>query len=284
MVTGVVDSFSWSGRRLVYETHGEGPRVLVFTHGLLLDAALNRTLAVLLAERGHRVVLPELLGHGRSDKPGHAYAYRMELWAEQTVALLDHLGLDEAVIGGVSLGANVALQMAHDAPARVRALLLEMPVLERGTLVGAAAFLPLLLGLRYLPGAFRPLSGLARRLPDIGQPVDAFRHVLATEPRALAAVLHGLFVGPTTPPARFRNGLDIPTLVVGHSRDLLHPLDDAQALVRELPNATFLRARSVVEARTRPLRVVDALDSFLAGAWEPAAARAQAADSSAATS
>jgi pimeloyl-ACP methyl ester carboxylesterase len=48
---------------------GTGDRVLVWLHGLLLDATLNRGLARTLAAQGNRVVLLDLLGHGRSDKP-----------------------------------------------------------------------------------------------------------------------------------------------------------------------------------------------------------------------
>jgi pimeloyl-ACP methyl ester carboxylesterase len=268
-VTEEQASFTWEGHRLAYEIHGDGPRVFVYLHGLLLDATLNRHIARLLAARGHRVVLPELLGHGASDRPTHAYEHRMEHWAAQTVALLDHLGVDEAVVGGVSLGANVTLQMAYDAPERLRAMVVEMPVLERGTLVGAAAFLPVVVGLRYLPAAFRPLSRLARLLPDTGHPLDSFVHLVEADPREIAAVLHGLFVGPITPPAKDRRRIDIPTLILGHGHDLLHPLDDAQALAEEMPNTTFVQARSIMEARTRPARVVDEIDRFLQAAWEP---------------
>ena len=270
-MTEVVSSFDWRGHRLVYETHGDGPRVFVFTHGLLLDAALNRVIARRLAKLGHRVVLPELLGHGRSDKPAHAYEYRMEFWAEQTAALLDHLGLDSAVIGGVSLGANVALQFAQDNPERTRGLVIEMPVLERGTLVGAATFLPVMVGLRYAPTLFRPISALARRLPSTGHPLDSFVHLFSSDARELGAVLHGLFVGPTTPAARERRSITAPTLILGHRHDLLHALDDAQALAREMPHTTFVQARSVMEARTRPTRVIAAIDEFLNQVWEPRA-------------
>lgn len=265
----VIEDFTWEGYRLVYETHGEGPRTFVFVHGLLLDATLNRRIAAMLAERGYRVVLPELLGHGRSDKPTHAYAHRMELWAEQTVALLDHLDLEETVVGGVSLGANVTLQVAHAAPERVRGMIVEMPVLERGTMVGAAAFLPVLAGMRYLPFAYAPVSRLARLLPATGHPLDSFVNLAAGAPREIAAVLHGLFVGAVTPPEKSRRAMRIPTLVLGHGRDALHALDDARALARELPEGRFVQARSIMEARTRPTRVVDEMDRFLTEVWAP---------------
>lgn len=271
MTDAVTEEFRWEGYRLAYEIHGQGPKTFVFLHGLLLDATLNRGIARVLAEHGHRVVLLDLLGHGRSDKPTHAYSHRMELWAEQTISLLDHLGLDEAVLGGVSLGANVTLQVAHTAPERVRAMVLEMPVLERGTMVGAAVFLPIMTSMRYLPWLWWPLGTLARAVPDTGHPLDAFAHLLAGRPREVGAVLHGLFVGAITPPEKARRRMDIPALVLGHARDALHALDDARALARELPDARFVEARSVLEARTRPARVVAEMDAFLDRVWEPVA-------------
>ena len=48
-------SFMWEERHLAYETYGEGDRLLVLLHGLLMDARLNRGVARALAARGHRV-------------------------------------------------------------------------------------------------------------------------------------------------------------------------------------------------------------------------------------
>ncbi len=266
----VVDRFEFQGDTLTYETHGEGPRVFLFLHGLMLDAALNRTIAALLADRGHRVVLPELLGHGRSDRPTHAYAHRLEFYSDQVVALLDHLDLDEAVIGGVSLGANVALQVAATHPERVRAMVLEMPVLERGAVAAVAAFFPMLLALRYGERALRPGSRLLRALPRTGyHPFDSFMNLASSDPRELAAVLHGLFVGPGCPPARAREQLTIPSLVIGHSGDLLHPMNDAEALATELPICRLVRAWSVLEARTFPRRIGGEIGQFLDEMWAP---------------
>lgn len=274
MAIRTVDTFDHAGHRLVYETHGRGPKVLVYLHGLLLDAALNRSIAAGLADRGHRVVLPELLGHGRSDQPTHAYEHRLEFLADQTEALLDHLGLEEVVLGGVSLGANVALEVAARQPDRVRALVAEMPVLERGAVAATGVFFPMLLALRYLGGVLRPLARLARHVPRTGSlPTDAFLDRLSADPRASAAVIHGLFTGPAAPPARVRRGLDLPALVIGHGGDLLHPMNDATALADELPNARLVRAWSVIEARTFPRRLIDEMDRFLAEAWTAPAAR-----------
>ncbi|MBW3621017.1 MAG: alpha/beta hydrolase [Actinobacteria bacterium] len=265
----------YRGHRVAYEVHGEGPRVLVFTHGLLLDAALNRAIAQRLARAGHRVVLPELLGHGRSDKPRHAYEHRLDFYAEQVVAILDDLGLDEAVVGGVSLGANVALEVAATAPERVRAMVLEMPVLERGAMAAVQAFWPALVSLRYLSKVIRPFSRLVRALPRTGVGAfDSWMNLLSADPRENAAVLHGLMVGPGAPAARVRFTMPQPALVIGHGWDLLHAMDDARALAEELPNARFLQARSILEARTAPSRIVGEIDAFCNEVWGPRLATA----------
>ena len=123
-------TFRYQDYRLGYELHGKGERLIVLMHWLLLDAGINRQLARRLAGQGYRVALLDLLGHGRSDKPPHATQHRMDRYARQVVALLDHLGIERAVVGGMSLGANVSLHVAVQAPERVAALLIEMPLLE----------------------------------------------------------------------------------------------------------------------------------------------------------
>src|SRR3982074_1600954 len=119
-------SFKHEGRRIAYQEYGDGPRSCVLIHGLLLSQKMHRPLARALARRGNRVITVDLLGHGRSDRPRDMTEHSMTIYGEQVVGLLDHLGVDEAVIAGTSLGANVALEVAIAAPERVRGLVLEM--------------------------------------------------------------------------------------------------------------------------------------------------------------
>lgn len=272
MVT--VDHFVHDRHRLAYEIHGSGPRAFVFVHGVLLDAALSRVMAAMLAERGHRVVLPELAGHGRSDRPAHAYDHRLELYADSVVALMDHLDLDEAVIGGMSLGANVALQVAATRPDRVRGLVLEMPVLERGGVAAIATFWPVLLALRYGGHLLRPVTRFLRRLPRTGfDAADSYLNAVSADPREMAAIIHGMFMGSGAPIIEDRRAIAVPTLVISHAGDLVHPMDDAAALIRELPEAELVRARSVLEGRVFPDRLVREMARFLDRVWGPRLAR-----------
>jgi pimeloyl-ACP methyl ester carboxylesterase len=260
--------------RLHYESHGSGDRTVVLMHGLLLDTQLNRRLAADLAERGFRVVLLDLPGHGLSDKPRHASAHRMDSYARHVIALLDELGVDDAVIGGVSLGANVALQAAIQAPTRVRGLVIEMPVLEWAVPGAALVFLPLLLGVHYASPLVRIVSSLAKRLPKTRiAPLDSFLTTLTLQPEEAAAVLHGMLVGPITPTYEERHSIDAPALVIGHKVDFIHPFTDADHIARQMPNAELVQAHTLLELRVFPARLTERIATFLDTVWRPQRSR-----------
>jgi pimeloyl-ACP methyl ester carboxylesterase len=268
-----VDEFTSHGLCLSYEVYGSGPKILVYLHGLLLDSNLNRPLATALATAGYKVVLLDLPGHGKSEKPKHASVHRIDSYAEFVVALLDHLGTGTAVIGGVSLGANVALQCAVKAPSRTQGLLLEMPVLEWAVPGAGLVFLPLLLGVHYAAPAFRVLGDLARAVPQTSSwIVEGLLAPLRLQPEEAAAVLHGLFVGPIAPTVEQRRSIRAPALVIGHHADFIHPFSDATNLVEELPRARLVQAASIFELRVRPERLLGEIAGFLDEAWAVSAA------------
>src|SRR6476620_1245205 len=126
--------------RLEYTEYGSGDQWVVLLHGLLMPRRMQQPLARAMAAQGLHVVTLDLLGHGRSDQPADPLVYSMTAFGEQVVALLDHLGAEQAVIGGTSLGSNVSLEVADVAPDRVRGLLLEMPVLDNALEAGLIAF------------------------------------------------------------------------------------------------------------------------------------------------
>jgi 3-oxoadipate enol-lactonase len=72
-----------------------------------------------------RIYAPDLRGHGKSDWPG---TYSVELMRDDVLALLDHLGVDRAVVAGHSAGSMVAYHLAWTAPERVTRLVLEDPL------------------------------------------------------------------------------------------------------------------------------------------------------------
>ena len=260
-------SFTSQGRRIAYRELGEGPRAIVLTHGLLMDSRMFTGLAPALAARGNRVITIDMLGHGDSDQPHEMGAYSMPQVGLDVLALLDHLGLEQAVIGGTSLGANVALEAAVEAPERVRALVIEMPVLENGIAFAAAVFVPLALALRTGQPVMRALQTLTRLIPRTHYLIDLIIDFVRRDPAASLAVLDGLTFGRIAPPVEQRRGLLQPTLVIGHPADPMHPFSDADTTARELVGARLVQARSIYEWRVRPKRLNEELAGFLEQVW-----------------
>jgi pimeloyl-ACP methyl ester carboxylesterase len=262
-----VSTFVHRGQRIGYRDYGSGPRVIVLTHGLLMDNRMYTRLAPTLAARGNRVICPDMIGHGTSDQPHDMTAYSMPQFGGDVVALLDHLDIGQAVVGGTSLGANIALEVAVLAPSRVRAIVLEMPVLENALPAAAAAFVPLALALRVSQRTMRGLAWLMRKIPRTHFLVDMTLDFVRRDPAASLAVLDGLIFGRVAPPIEQRRALTQPTLVFGHPSDPIHPFSDADRIARELPHARIVAANAIYEWRIRPARLDAELIEFLDDVW-----------------
>jgi pimeloyl-ACP methyl ester carboxylesterase len=267
----VTKSFRFEEHRLVYDEYGEGDKVVVLLPGLLFSRNMHRPLAEELAERGHRVLCLDLLGHGESDRPPEMSNYGMTTFGRQTIALLDHAKIDQAVIGGTSLGANVTLEAAAAAPDRVKGMLIEMPVLDNALLGCALAFTPLLVGLTFGAPVARAIGAGARRIPRGGWLLgDMLLDWVSQDPKPSASLLQGLFYGRVAPPSEERARMSQPTLVIGHYRDPIHPFSDSDMLVRELPKARLVQASSILELRLTPERLTSEIVTFVERCFRPA--------------
>lgn len=259
--------FTYEGFRLEYDEYGSGDRPLILVHGLLLNRRLFEKVAPAMAARGNRVICVDLLGHGTSDRPEDLQLYSMPLFARQVGALLDHLGLERAVVGGTSLGANTALELAASQPERIEALVIEMPVLDNALAAVAAFFGPIFLSLRFGRPLFEILSAVTSRLPRSHLIVDVLVDAIRQRPGPSVAVLEGLLLGETAPRREQRRAIEAPTLIIGHSGDPVHPLSDSGMLANELPNSRLVDAHSIVEWRLWPNRLNEELALFLDQVW-----------------
>ncbi len=110
------------GVNIYYEDNGSGPAVLL-SHGY--SATTRMWAGQVEALKGHyRVITWDMRGHGQSDSPDDPKAYSEQATVDDMAAILKHLGIDKAVIGGLSLGGymSLAFNVAH--PDMVRALML----------------------------------------------------------------------------------------------------------------------------------------------------------------
>lgn len=110
-----------NGQRIAYDdTGGSGPAVIL-AHGFLMDRSMFEPQAEALSPE-HRVIVWDERGHGDTEDDGQPFTY----WdsADDCIALLDHLGIDRAIVGGMSQGGFVSLRAALRYPERVQALVL----------------------------------------------------------------------------------------------------------------------------------------------------------------
>jgi pimeloyl-ACP methyl ester carboxylesterase len=110
-----------NGARIYYEVHGEGTP-FVLSHGGWTDTSHWLPNVSPLARRW-RVVTWDRRGCGRSSDPGEGHTW--QVWRDDLRALLDHLEIESAYVGGCSYGALLSLELALEWPHRVRALVLE---------------------------------------------------------------------------------------------------------------------------------------------------------------
>lgn len=260
-------TFDYEGFRVHYDEYGTGDRPLVLIHGLLMNGRMFSRMAPEMASRGNRVIVPDLLGHGRSDRPEDLLRYSMPLFARQVVALLDHLELEDAVIGGTSLGANVTVQAGARHPDRVRAMFIEMPVLDNALAAVAGIFTPMFLGLRFGRPVFEVISMITSYVPRTHYLVDIGLDWLRQRPGPSVSVLEGLLLGETAPHSDERRQIERPALIVGHGGEPLHPFSDSDMLARELRNSRLVEANSIIEWRLSPERLDDELAAFLDEVW-----------------
>ena len=111
-----------NGVNIYYESHGSG-FPLVFTYGL--GGSTKRWAGQIPAfSQRYRFIIWDPRGHGQTDSPPHPEQYGLHKSAEDLHGLLNHLGIDKAYVGGLSMGAGAAALFTINHPERVAALVI----------------------------------------------------------------------------------------------------------------------------------------------------------------
>jgi pimeloyl-ACP methyl ester carboxylesterase len=244
---------------LAIRDQGGSGRVLLWAHGLASSMALEDEAGLIDwtdPMAGWRLVRYDARGHGGSPGSGKASDYRLPLLADDLLGLLDHLGVERAVLGGASLGAATALHAAIAAPERVEALVLAVPPAARGArrvpgaLLRTASTTVRVAG----KGAFLRMAKVTVPPPILRGDLEPFaRSVVAgfeQLPRdRLAGVLRAAADHDLPPDADLRR-LDVPAVVFGWATDPGHPLATAEHVARVLPQAALHVAHTAADVRT----------------------------------
>lgn len=256
------------GFQVGYDDQGEGEPI-VFLHGFPHDRTLWAAQRVALAPQA-RCLVPDLRGFGHSSTHG---PYGMDQYADDVVALLDHLGIDRAVVCGLSMGGYVAMALWRRHPDRVRAFVfcdtragadteeakqrrdeLAAMVKQGGTRAIADAQLTGMVG----------ATTRARR-PEV---VAALRAMMGRQSAAgVIGALQALRDRPDS--GETLRTVRVPSLVLVGEDDVLTPLKEARAIAEALPSAARVRLEIIagaghVPCLERPAATTHALSDFLA--------------------
>jgi len=259
-VTRSFFSMSPEGPSLGYVQSGQGP-VATFQHGLGADAAQPRE--VFPDDVGHSLLTLECRGHAQSEL-GPPEEVSIPTFVDDLARLLDRLALPRCVIGGISLGAAVALRFAVVHPECVAALILARPAWVTASAPANLAIFQEIAGLLTEHGAqegkarfqqSQSLAAIGSISPD--NAVSLLGQFDAPGPLTRAILLHRISNGGPAVSEEELSALRIPVLVLGNEMDAIHPVAYAKTLATIIPAARLIeitpkslsRARYVADFR-----------------------------------
>jgi pimeloyl-ACP methyl ester carboxylesterase len=252
-----------NGQQIYFEDTGGDAAPIVLSHGFLMDHEMFAPQVEALRDR-YRVVTWDERGFGQTQFDGAPFTY----WdsAADCLGLLDHLGIDRAVLGGMSQGGFLSLRAALTAPERVRALVL----LDTAAALDAPEVLAANQGMVDLWQQVGPVDDLAGAVATIiiDDPVENPRWIAkwqATPKEQLIEPSRCLLgrddisdrLGEITCPALVVHGLSDTAITMEHAEDMAAALAGCSGVVKV--------AGAHAANLTNPVPVNDAILTFLAG-------------------
>ncbi|MEV4056381.1 alpha/beta fold hydrolase [Amycolatopsis sp. NPDC049688] len=245
----------------------ENGRPVLLVHGHPFDRSMWQPQAEHLAANGYRVITPDLRGYGAS--PTQDTKTGLDVFAGDLVDLADHLELDRFVLGGLSMGGQIVMQLVRDHPGRVQALVLADTFASLDTPQAKQA--------RYDTADRITEEGMERYAEEL-LPKMISKQTRATRPDVEAHVRRMMRNAPSEGAAAALRGraerpdytnslhkIDIPTLVVVGSEDEFTPVSDAELIHREIRTSTLvvLEGAGHLPNLERETEFNEALSTFL---------------------
>lgn len=219
-----------------------GPRdglPIILLHAFPLRGAMWQAQAdALIADLGCRVIVPDLRGFGGSDVPPGPYP--MELFAQDTLALADALGIDTFVLGGISLGGYITFATLRQAAHRIRGVILadtragadsegersnRTAMADSAERDGSASTADVMLP--------RLLSPKSINHPESANAVRAM--ITSNSPAGIAATARGMALRPDS--TELLAQITCPALIIVGELDLTTPIHEARTMFEHIPEA-----------------------------------------------
>jgi pimeloyl-ACP methyl ester carboxylesterase len=261
-------SFDCDGVRVNYRDEGTG-LPFIFQHGLGGD--VSQPFGVYKAPAGVRMIGMDFRGHGETRPLGDSAKLKIACLADDLVALLDHLEIERAVVGGISLGSAASVNTALRYPERVIGLVLsrpawiDRPLPENVRLYSTIAELLQNVGAKEGLERFQrtaEFQEMERKSPDCAKSlVGQFEQPRAEE---CAARLANLIVDTPCPDGALYQTIKVPTLILGNQQDPIHPWELAETLASLIPGADLCEITpKSVSLEQHAADVQKAVDGFL---------------------
>jgi pimeloyl-ACP methyl ester carboxylesterase len=233
-----------------------------------------------LADR-FRLISYDARGHGHSGHTTNPADYIWDALVEDLHELLRHLGIRRASLWGGSVGGGTALVFALHHPEMVERLILRPPppIGQQASAFSAQLFggLALLiegLGLEKAVDvalALRPWAGLKEASPELFRWIRNW--LLSQNAEGIVYAIRGIVLGPELPHQRFHE-IKVPTLIVAHPDDEIHPRASAEVLHKSIKGSRLVVAPSIVHYQQHPEELADIIEGFLQDSGpSPATAR-----------
>jgi 3-oxoadipate enol-lactonase len=224
-----------NGLQMAYDIRGRTGPPLVLLHGFGMDRSIWE--GMVISQLGeHRVILPDLRGHGESDAPEEIYS--MSLLAEDLAYLLDDLEVERAIVCGHSMGGYVALAFAEHYPQRIAGLgLITTNALADPEDKRAGRFA--MIDQVKDRGAVAVAESLAPRLSRNPIEVQKAQHLISTvDPQGLIGALMGM--AERSDRTALLPQVNVPALVVAGIEDQITDFTSAKTMADALPQGYFL--------------------------------------------
>jgi len=260
--------FNHDGIQFHYQDAGSG-QPFIFQHGLGAD--VTQPFGLFQPPPGLRLLAFDARAHGKTEPLGESAKLRFAIFGGDLRAFLDHLGIKRTILGGISMGAALALHFTLRWPERVVGLVLSRPAWLEGPCPWNVNIFTLVSSLIRKHG---PAQGLVefQRTADYQEALAKWPDVANSlslqfqSPRAeeSAEKLDRIIHDAPHPDRAAWSTVRVPTLVLGNRLDPVHPFEYAEDLARTIPGAELreITSKSVrVEQHGRDVQI--ALDAFL---------------------
>jgi len=258
-----------NGVSLFYHDEGQGEPVLL-VHGFPLSSEMYQPQRAALSAR-FRVITPDLRGFGRSDARDVLHDdMSLDVYADDLAALLDYLGVGQAIVGGMSMGGYVVFALLRRHPERVKGIILidtkatadteeaktnRYRMVEKAQTAGAEAIAEEMLPKLLSEQTRNQQTDLVRFVRDI---------IVATPVEGLVGALRAMAARPDS--TKTVATISAPTLIIVGSDDQLTPPAAAEEMQQQIAGAQLVVVRGAAHVANleRPEEVNRAIENWLA--------------------